>query len=92
MMEELVDLDDNALNVNTSMVSQETTDVDTSQNDTQPNTVNVDSNGQLTSFIETGMLMISYVKNLFKIKNWRTSTMCWICSKLTIKQLKISVW
>ena len=69
MMEELVDLDDNALNVNTSMVSQETTDVDTSQNDTQPNTVNVDSDGQLTSFIETGMLMISYVKNLFKIKN-----------------------
>ena len=68
-MEELVDLDDNALNVNTSMVSQETTDVDTSQNDTQPNTVNVDSDGQLTSFIETGMLMISYVKNLFKIKN-----------------------
>ena len=69
MMEELVDLDDNALNVNTSMVSQETTDVDTSQNDTQPSTVNVDSDGQLTSYIETGMLMISYVKNLFKIKN-----------------------
>ena len=69
MMEGLVDLDDNALNVNTSMMSQETTDVDTSQNDTQPSTVNVDSDGHLTSFIETGMLMTSFVKNLFKIDN-----------------------
>ena len=67
-MEDLVDLDDNALNVNT-MMSQETTDVDTSQNDTQPSTVNVDSDGHLTSFIETGMLMTSFVKNLLKINN-----------------------